>query len=80
MELRTCSKSHFLSYIRFCQYISNFIRYIRTIVRFTKEEAEVRKQAHLFLPARYIQTSEAFSEQKKPFFGVSKLFEFFITS
>ena len=36
-----------------------------TILHFTKEEAEVQKQALPFLPARYIRTSEAFSEHER---------------
>ena len=32
------------------------------MLRFTKEEAEVQKQALSFVPARYIRTSEASSE------------------
>ena len=43
--------------------------YTRTTLRFTKEEAEVQKQALSFVPARYIRTSEAFIEhdvKKRP--------------
>ena len=34
----------------------HFYSILNLILRFTKEEAEVRKQAFLFVPARYIQT------------------------
>ena len=37
-------------------------RSIRTILRFTKEEAEVQKQALPFVPARYIRTFDVISE------------------
>ena len=45
--------------IIFFQHCSNFSRYIRTILRFTKaenKEAEVRKQTNLFVPARNLST------------------------
>ena len=51
----------------------NFWRYVQTILRFSKEETEVRKQALLFAPARYIRISEAFSEPQMHSLGVSKL-------
>ena len=45
--------SKILRYIRFW-------RYIQTILRFTKNEGHVRKQALPFVAARYVRTSEAF--------------------
>ena len=54
---------------------------IRTLLRFTEEEAEVWKQALPFVPARYIRTSDAFSEHWRHPLGVSKLVSFsYITS
>ena len=47
------------------QYVAvypNFCRYIRTIMRFTKEKAGIRKQAIPFVPARYIRTLDVISE------------------
>ena len=40
----------------------NFGRYIRTTLRFTKEEAEVRKQALPYVTARCIRTLDVISE------------------
>ena len=40
----------------------NFQRYIRTILRFTKEEAELQKQALPFVPRGYIQTFDVISQ------------------
>ena len=40
----------------------NFWRNIRTILRFTKEEAQIRRQAILFVPARYIRIFDVISE------------------
>ena len=48
----------------FFKYYPNFWRYIRTILRFTEEEREVRKQEPPFVPARYIRTFDAFSEHE----------------
>ena len=46
---------------RFCQ-ISTFYSILYLILRFTKEEAEIRKQALPFVPARYIRTFDGISE------------------
>ena len=40
----------------------NFRRHFRTILRFTKEETEVRKQALPFVPAHHIRILDAISE------------------
>ena len=40
-------------------------------MRFTQEEAEVQKQPLSIDPARYIRTSEAFSEHERHPLGVS---------
>ena len=40
----------------------NFRRYIQNILRFTKREAEVRKQALPFVPTHYIRTFDVISE------------------
>ena len=51
---------------------------ISDYISFTKEEAEVRKQALSFVLARYIRTSEAFFEKEGHLYGVLELFcEFF---
>ena len=39
-----------------------------------KEKAEAQKQALEFVLARYIRTSEAFSEHEKPSLGISNFF------
>ena len=41
---------------------SQFLRWIWAILPFTDEEAEVRKQAHLFVPTRNIRTFDVKSE------------------
>ena len=46
---------------KFCQ-ISTFYSILHFILRFTKEEAEVRKQALPFVPARYIRTFDVIFE------------------
>ena len=46
---------------KFCQ-ISTFYSILYLILRFTEEEAGVRKQALLFVPARYIRTFDVISE------------------
>ena len=38
------------------------MRYIRTMLRFTKEKAEVRKQTLSFVLVRYIRTFDVISE------------------
>ena len=48
-------------FYKFCQ-ISTFYYFSLLIFRFTKEEAEVRKQALPFVPARYIRTFEVIFE------------------
>ena len=40
----------------------HFLLILNLILRFTKEEAEVRKQAFPFVPARYIRTFDVISE------------------
>ena len=50
--------------IFFFQHYPNFWRYIRTFLRFTKEDEEVRKQALIFAPARYIRSLDIISEAK----------------
>ena len=47
---------------QFISLYQNFWRYIRTTLRFTKEEADVRKRAPPFLPARYIINFDVISE------------------
>ena len=57
--------------LRLCvDVISEFLTLYPGYIAFTKEEADFRKQALPFVVARYIRTSEAFSEHGKHFFGV----------
>ena len=56
----------------------SFRRYIRTILHFTKKEAEVRKNALQCGPARYIRTSR-FSAETKRFASIDDFLKFFGT-
>ena len=48
-------------FFQICQN-STFYSILNLILRFTKEEAEIRKQAFPFVPARYIRTFDVISE------------------
>ena len=52
--------------------IYDFSTLYRNYNELTKKEAGVRSQALAFVSARYIRTSETFSEHEKHPFGVSK--------
>ena len=61
-------------FIRSAALFPNFWRYIRTMMRLPRLEAEVQKQALPFVLARYIRTSEVFFEHEKHLSGVWELF------
>ena len=42
--------------------VSDFLRYIQTLLRFTEEQAKVREQAVPFIPPCYIRTVDGISE------------------
>ena len=68
LQLILCrgKKIVFSFFFEFCQ-ISSFYSILYLILRFTKEETEVRKQALPFVPARYIRTFDVISEVKSRF-------------
>ena len=54
--------------------MSEFLTLYSNYIAFTKEEAEVQKQALPFVPARYIRNSEAFFEHEGTFSVFWKIF------
>ena len=53
----------------------HFYYILNLILRFTKEEAEVRKRAFPFVPARYIRTFDVISEVNCVFLRRKRRFE-----
>ena len=56
----------------------NFWRYIRTVSRFTNEEAGVQKSALLFVPAGFIRTFDVISEVNCVLLQRKQRFELFL--
>ena len=61
---------------KFCQN-STFHSFINLILRFTKEEAEVRKQGLTFVPACYMRTFDVISEVNCVFLQRKQRFKIF---